>query len=123
MASKMLPRCAGLVPPGVQLRYAFTGQSGLNPTWRFVTFWLMFANKGWIIATSNDQTFIFQAGRTKFTFDKPKRLAATFRRDEVQIPPRLHGAWTRLTFGQQRIWVSRRTYPAVSQAFGVTSAQ
>ncbi len=121
MASSILQRCAALLPPDVELRYAWTGQSGLKPTWRFLTYWLMFANKSWIVAVSADQVFVFRAGGTKFGYDKPKRLVSTLARSQVQLPERLHGSWTRITFGTQRMWISRRAYPMVGKAFGLAT--
>ncbi|HUZ19381.1 MAG TPA: hypothetical protein VMU75_02280 [Acidimicrobiales bacterium] len=121
MTSTIIPACTALLPAGTRLDCAFTAQTGIKPTWRFLSYWLMFLGQHRIVAVSGDTVHVFRTGRTIFSATKPKSLAYTVARSEVMLP-RLQGSWTRVPLGPERMWVSRRAYSIVGPALGGATA-
>lgn len=114
--SKMLADCQAMAPPGVTIQYAWTAQNGLNPNWRFLSFWLLVANKGRIVAVTGDRRIaLYDAGRFKFNFRKPTKVLLVVTPDQVHFGA-LRGSWSRITVGPEQMWAPRKAYQIMQKA-------
>jgi len=120
MSSKIIAECEALLPAGTTVNFAWTAQTGLKPTWRLLTSWLLILNKSRIVAVTDSRIYVFSARWSPFTRSHPKRLVQDVARAEAELPPKLRSSWTRFRFGRERMWVGRGAYRTVSQAFGLS---
>lgn len=112
MTSKLLGSVQALLP-GENIRYAIVGQSGLRPTWRFLSFWLIVANRPRIIALTDRETVVLKAGQMRW--QRATAKAVLFRVPRTTLGP-VRGSWTKVRVGDEAIWVSRRAYPLIQKA-------
>jgi hypothetical protein len=120
MPADLRTRCTALLPPDTHVRYAWTAQRGLNPSWRILS-WLVIASPCRVVAVTDDTIYVFRSGSAIVSPRKPKSLKFSVPRAAVPPPARLTGSWTRTTIGPERMWVRRRAYPVVRQALGAAS--
>ena len=114
MASPLIPRITPLLEPGEQVTFAFTGQTGLNPAWRWLSFWLIVANKPRIVAVTDRRIVVLSAGQFRWMRTKPKAVLASVPR----TTPLSHGAgsWSKVAVAGQQIWMHKRSYPLLDRA-------
>ncbi len=107
-----------LLDPGEQLQYAFTGQTGINPAFLWIPYidLLVIGNRARILAFTDQRIAVFSAGQLTWRRSKPKKLLYSLPRTTALA----HGAgrWSKLTVGDEGIWVSRRAYRYLDQATG-----
>lgn len=114
--SRMLAACQAMAPAGVTIRYAWTAQKGMNPNWRFLSWWLLLANKGRIVAVTSDRRIaLYDAGRFKFNFRKPPKVLFVVTPDQVDFGT-LRGAWSKITVGPEQMWAPRKAYQIIQRA-------
>jgi hypothetical protein len=113
MAS-MLEKVQPLLEQGEQVQSVLTGQTGLNPLFRFVTSWLAIANKPRIVAITDRRIAVFKAGQLRFSRTTPKALIYSISRDT-----RLEhgsGPWSKVVLGDEKIWMPRPAYAFLDEA-------
>ena len=99
--------------PDEAVAYAFTGQTGISPTWHWLTFWLIVANKPRIVVITDRRTVVLRAGQLRMSRAKPRELLFSLPPGPLQ-----HGthAWSKVRVGSEDIWMSRRLYKLMDQA-------
>ncbi len=112
MASKLLSSVQALLPDE-NVRYAIVGQKGLRPTWRFLSFWLIVANRPRIVALTDSDIVVLKAGQMRW--QRASAKSVLFRVPRTTLGP-VRGSWAKLHVGDERIWVSRRAYPLIEKA-------
>lgn len=112
--TSLLESVVPLLEPGEQPRYVFTGQTGIKPSFRWISFWLVIANKARIVAVTDRRIAVMKAGQLRWRRMHPKALLYSLPR----ATPLHHGSrgWTKVSLGEERIWISRRAYPAMDSA-------
>ena len=113
-SSKFLERVKVFTDPDEPVQYAVTGQVGIKPTWRFLSFWLVVTNKPRIIAVTPKRILVLRAGQFRSARTKPRQLLFDVPRSTVMGP--LHGTWSRIRLGNESIWVSRNAYKLIEKA-------
>lgn len=101
--------------PGERVRYAFTGQTGLHPRWRFLSFWLIVANKPRVVAVTDDAVVVMRAGQWRWARQRPREVLYRLARQTV-IGPLSRGGWSKVRLGHEAIWVSRLAYGVIEKA-------
>jgi hypothetical protein len=112
MTSKLLGSVQALLPDE-NIGYAIVGQKGLRPTWRFLSFWLIVANRPRIIALTDRDIVVMKAGQMRW--QRATAKSVLFRVARTTLGP-VRGSWTKLHVGDERIWVSSRAYPLIEKA-------
>jgi hypothetical protein len=90
--------------PGETLQQVFLGQSGPNPYWMFLTYFVFFWIKYWAFAVTDRRILVFRAG-----FLKPSNVKgpiATLPR-ETKFGP-VSGLWAKIELNGTRYWVHKR---------------
>jgi hypothetical protein len=104
---------------GEDVRYVFTCQKGINPSWAWMTFGLLrlplpVANRARIVAITRDAVVVMAAGQLRWNRKTPKRVL--YRVPRATLGPLSRKAWTHLDLGQERIWVPRVAYSVIEEA-------
>jgi hypothetical protein len=96
-----------------KLAYAITGQTGLSPSWRWLTFWLIVANKPRIVVITDRRIAVLRAGQLRMSRQKPKELLYS-----LPLAPLQHGThgWSKVRVGSEGIWMSRNSYQLLDRA-------
>ena len=98
--------------PGETLQQVFLAQSGPNPYWMFLTYFVFFWIKYWAFAVTDRRILIYRAG-----FWKPSAVTgptATLPR-ETKFGP-VSGLWAKIDLGGTRYWVHKRFQKDVQEA-------
>ena len=101
--------------PEESVRYAFTGQTGINPMWRFLSLWLNLVNKTRVVAVTDRRIAVFSGHQLRGRRAKPKEFLYHLDRNTV-IGPVKRGSWSKIQLGAERVWVARPTYPFIEKA-------
>ena len=112
--SGLLERAKQFTGPDEPVRYAITGQTGLKPTWRWLSFWLIVANKPRIIVVTSSRILVLKAGQLRTSRTKPKAVLFEVPRATYLGP--LHGGWSKIQLGREAIWVAHNTYQIIEKA-------
>ena len=112
--SGLLERAQQFTGPDEAVRYAITGQTGTKPTWRFLSFWLIVANKARIIVVTPNRILVLKAGQLRSSRNKPKAVLFELPRATYLGP--LHGGWSKIRLGNEGIWVARNSYQILEKA-------
>ena len=112
--TSMVEKVQPFLEPGEQVRSVMTGQTGLNPLFRFVTSWLAVANKPRIVAITDQRIVVFRAGQLRFSRTKPKALLYSLNRSTHLE----HGSgpWSKVSIGDEKIWMPRPSYVFLDKA-------
>jgi hypothetical protein len=106
--------------PGETLQYAVTGQTGVNPRWRFLTFWAVVATGPRLIAITDRRIAVFKAGQARWARGVPKQLLYSLPRG-TRLEHTAHG-WSKVAIGTEHIWISRVAYGILDKANGDTAS-
>jgi hypothetical protein len=112
--SKFLERTQQMLPDE-PVRYAFTGQTGLRPTWAWVADWLIVLNRPRIVAVTDDAVVVMKAGQLRWQRKTPKAILQRLPR-ATRLGPVGRRGYTRITLADERIWVSGVTHPLIEKA-------
>jgi hypothetical protein len=112
--SRMIENVSKFTETDEPVRYAITGQVGVNPVWRFLSFWLIVTNKPRIIVVAKSLILVLKAGQFRSARTKPKAFLYEVPRATVLGP--LKGSWSRVALGSEKVWVSRNTYKVIERA-------
>lgn len=96
-----------------KLAYAFTGQTGISPTWHWLSFWLIVANKPRIVVITDRRIVVLRAGQLRTSRGKPREMLFSLAPGPLQHGTR---AWSKARVGSENIWMSRRLYQLMDQA-------
>ncbi|GAC1587969.1 MAG: hypothetical protein NVS3B21_03350 [Acidimicrobiales bacterium] len=113
MAS-MIEKIQPMLDPGETVRSAMMGQTGLHPRFRFVTRWATMLNKPRIVAVTDKRIAVFKGGRTSFTRGTPKELLYSL--DRTTKLEHGSGGWSKIALGNEKVWMSRKSYQYLDQA-------
>jgi hypothetical protein len=100
--------------PEDDIRFAFGGQTGIKPSWRWLSFWLNVFNKTRVIAITQQRIAVFSGHQARWARSKPKALLYQLPRDTVIGP--LDRGWSKIQLGQEKIWVAKNTHPYIEKA-------
>ena len=112
--SGLLQRAQQFTAADEPVRYAITGQTGTKPTWRYLSFWLIVANKARIIVITPNRIMVLKAGQLRSSRTKPKSFLFELPRATYLGPH--HGSWSKLQLGNEGIWVARNSYQILEKA-------
>lgn len=107
--------------PEDEIRFGFGGQTGIRPTWRFLSFWLNVFNKPRVVAVTNQRIAVFSGHQARWARAKPKAFLYQLPRATV-IGPVGKGGWSKIQLGQEKMWVAHNTYPFIEHANAELSA-
>ncbi|HEY4378258.1 MAG TPA: hypothetical protein VGM93_13920 [Acidimicrobiales bacterium] len=93
--------------------YVFTGQIGLRPSWRWLSFWLILANKPRIVAITDRRMVVFRAGQLRTARNSPRELLHSLPRARLEHGS---GSWSKVRVGREEIWLGRVAYPLMDKA-------
>ena len=112
--SPLLESVVPLLEPGEQPRYVITGQTGIKPSFRWISFWLVIANKARIVVVTDRRIAVLKGGQLRWKRSQPKALLYSLPRST----PIKHGTrgWTKVQLGNELIWISRSAYPVMDKA-------
>lgn len=102
----MVEKVQAKLEPGEQLQFAVTAQTGLNPAWRWLTSWLVIANKARVVAITDRRVAVFKAGNWSRT--TPRELLYSAPRS-VALPHK-KGPWSKVDLGAERVWLPHKSY-------------
>lgn len=102
----MIENVQPLLEPGERLEFAITGQTGMNPAWRWLTSWLVIANRPRIVAITDRRIAVFKAGTWRRRTPKGLLYSAP-RTTEL---PHKRGPWSKVDLGQERVWLPHSAY-------------
>jgi hypothetical protein len=110
LREKLASRCQPYLPPGSVVRHVFLTQTGPNPFWLMVTFWIVPLTKYWMVCVTDDAIYVLRSS----VGAKPKELAGTLPRDH-QLGP-VSGVWAKIELLGARHWVHKRFHKVVQAA-------
>jgi hypothetical protein len=112
----LLDNVRPVLDPGEQLKYALTGQTGINPgfLWLPLLRWLVVTNRARIIVITDRRIAVFAAGQLRWARNKPRHLL-------LSLPPHTRlehgqGSRSKIAVGEEMIWVTRATYAILDEA-------
>jgi hypothetical protein len=97
-----------------RLAYAFTGETGISPRWRWLSFWLVVVtNKPRIVALTDRRIIVLRAGQLRMSRKTPREVVCS-----LAPAPLHHGTsgWSKVRVGLEDIWMSRGSYQLLDQA-------
>jgi hypothetical protein len=103
---------------GEKLQYAFTGQTGINPASLWIPYidFLVIGNRARILAFTDQRIAVFSAGQLRWRRSTPQKLLYALPRETAL--PHGSGSWSKLTVGEEGIWVPRKAYRYLDEATG-----
>jgi hypothetical protein len=104
--------------PGETLQQVFLAQSGPNPYWMFLTYFVFFWIKYWVFAVTDRRILVFRAGF--FAPSKVQDVAVTLPR-ETKFGS-VSGLWARVEIGGTNYWVHKRFQKDVRAADAASPA-
>src|SRR5690625_2117476 len=105
LRDKLIERTEPYLEPGETVRHVFMGQTGPNPMWALLTYWIMlFKGKYYIFAVTDRSNLVIRA--SKWVPSKPKELQARLPR-ATHLGP-VSGLWGETHALGQRVWVNKR---------------
>ena len=99
--------------PDEAVAYAFTGQTGISPAWRWLSFWLVVTNKPRIVVVTDRRIVVLRAGQLRMSRQKPKEVLYSLAPGPLQHGT---GSWSKVRVGSEDIWMGRNTYPLLDKA-------
>lgn len=113
LRDKLVERSTPFLEPGETIQHVFMGQTGPNPMWALVTYWIMlFKGKYFVFAVTDRSIVVIRA--SKWLPSKPKELEARLPRG-TRIGP-LSGIWGQSESLGQRVWIHKRFHKDVAAA-------
>jgi hypothetical protein len=107
--------------PGEKLQYALTGQTGINPAFLWIPYldFLVIGNRARILVFTDQRIAVFSAGQLRWLRSQPKQLLYSLPRGTAL--PHGTGSWSKLTVGDEGIWVPRKAYRYLDEATVATA--
>jgi hypothetical protein len=115
LRDKLRDRMQPFLEPGEQVQQAFLAQTGPSPWWMFLTSFILFATKWYVVAVTDRSIVIARSPWWMST--KPKELVARLPR-AVQLGP-VNGLWAGpfyLTPDGKKAWVHKRFHKDIEAA-------
>lgn len=113
LRDKLAERSAPYLEPGETVQHVFMGQTGPNPMWALLTYWIMLIKGKYFIFTVTDRA-ILVIRASKWVPSKPKELEARLPR-ATRIGP-VSGMWGETHALGQRVWINKRFHKDVEAA-------
>lgn len=114
LRDKLMSRSEPYLEPGETVRHVFMGQTGPNPMWALLTYWIMLVKgKYFIFAVTDRSILVIRA--SKWMPSKPKELEARLPR-ATPIGPVSGTLWGRTEALGQRVWIHKRFHKDVEAA-------
>ncbi len=110
----MIDTVRPVLEPEEQVAFVFVGQTGLKPSLRWITGWLVVANQPRIIVVTDRRVVMFKGGRWRHARPSSSVPVANLPRNT-----RLeHGkkSWSKVQVGDKKVWLSRKLYPLIDNA-------
>lgn len=114
MASELIERVRPFLEPGEQAGYAFSGETGVKPSWRWFSFWLIVANRPRIIVVTDRRIIVLAGGQLRWNRTKPKKMLASVPRETRLEHGQKH--WSKVAVAGQKIWLGRNCYALLDRA-------
>ena len=105
LREKLRARVQPLLEPGEQIQSVFLAQTGPNPSFMFLTWFVFFWTKYEVIAVTDRRIAVF--GASKLGPAKPKDLIASYPRDS-KLANASGGLWGSIELGGVKYWVHSR---------------
>jgi hypothetical protein len=115
----ILENAQSALEPDEKLRFAVTGQTGINPMFRFLWLGLNVFNKARIVVWTDKRIAIFSAGQARWARTQPRKLLS-----ELPLGTRFErgkGSWSKIHVGTELIWFARNTYALFDKANAASS--
>lgn len=117
----LLANVRSRLDPGEELQYAFTGQTGINPASLWIPYadLLVIGNRARILAFTDRRIAVFSAGQLRWRRSTPQKLLYSLPR--ATTLPHGSGSWSKLSVGEEGIWVPRKAYRYLDEATSTTA--
>lgn len=113
LRDKLAARVQPYLEEGEQVRHVFMGQTGPNPWFGLLSYWIMlFKGKYFIFAATDRAILVVRA--SKWLPSKPKEIEARLPR-ATRIGP-VKGLWGESNALGQRVWIHKRFHKDVEAA-------
>lgn len=114
LRDKLRERIQPSIPAGEQVQHVFQAQTGPNPKWMLLTFWLVFLNKYFIVAVTDGSIIVHRASMWVPT--KPKSDEPPIRLPRAPLGEPKGFLFTKIELGGETYHVHRRFHNDVREA-------